>query len=213
LQRKLEVNSRLAGGIYPKIVDDGPNVPLENTRTIKLSLVSSIAPELKELGRLTNASIAHVYVEGIRTPHTIVLFRELYESPYRPVMDNFDPQNSLPQYFKTQGIEIKDFLLWVYSANDLDQIGKVLENIDIAEVMFLRSTDGKLVAYTIRSGWQTFKPLRRNYQIHPAIRDFFHFIRRKPTKITPTTREEIEVISRGFKNAFLNLSNNSIGYV
>ena len=132
LAKKLQANPDISHGISPKLIN--------GDRTIRLSLVDIIAPELDGLGRLVDAKSPQAYVEGARSPEIYIQFQGIYYHEKHPVTHKplpftSDPENELSSYLGYQGIVPYNFLLHIYSSNDLDDYGK-FRNLKRKDLVF-----------------------------------------------------------------------------
>jgi len=193
LGQKVKVHPHLAKGIVPRLVDEG-GLQSEATRTVKFSLVDTMAPELSGLGRLVNAKEPHVYVEGIRNSDIVVEFEEMYPNLFEETF--FKPGNKkLPRYLAETGIQPDRFYLHIYTADDIGNYGRVYENVTVRKLVFLNGKDGKMSAIDIGSGWRRIGiGTTANISIDKVI------------GINTATQSQIEIIQKSFRDAISQLS-------
>jgi len=195
LDRKMQVDPRLAGGIIPRIIDYPSLEPQESGRTIKLSLVDKIAPELSGLAYIVGSvKYPHIYIEGTKSPDIVVKFSELYvnASEEKPIF-RADSHNKFPRYLKNNGISPNRFLLHITSDNE-KRLGKriaIYDGMRIADLVFLTNTNNAIRVYTLQGAWHSlYLPSLKRALPLPKIET-----------VGQATRSEINIIKMGFEHA------------
>lgn len=200
LDIKKKVHPHLAKGIVPRLVHD-EGLHSEETRTVKFSLVDTMAPELSGLGKLVNAKEPHVYVEGTRDSNTVVRLNEIVfrDTSRKERVFKVDRKHIFPvylwhTYILGRGIQLNRFLLYLYAANDLDQYGNVYESPTAREMVFFTTEDEKMHAYDLKGGWRAFHKGRLNKYMD------------KSERIKPATQRQIAIVQESFRDAIQKLS-------
>ena len=201
LERKMQVHPHLARGIVPRLVFD-EGLHSEATRTVQFSLVDTMAPELSDFGKLVNAKIPHVYVEGTRTPDVAVRLEELYFDDTNKQVFSTDRNNLLRYYLfgfeafvGIHDLQIpKKFLLYIYTADDIGKHGRVYENVTVEKLVFFSREDDTMGAFDLSGGW-------REFHFNPRLNMYAN----KHVDIKPATQSQIRIIQDSFENARLKL--------
>lgn len=200
IDRKLQIAPEFAsGGIWPHVLKDD-----KDPKTIKFSLVPSIAPELAGIGKL-NADDPHVYVDGVPNINHGVPWETVQqlngELVSRRVFKRNEPstfttEGTFGEFVAKQRINPGDFLLWIYSANDFDQISRRIRNEEFKEIVFFRNSHGTIDAYTINFRQSLIRymvPLRAYRSLIVPLRKQFN--------VQKSTQQEIGIIEKGFREA------------
>lgn len=193
LDRKMQVHPHLAKGIVPRLIHD-EGLHSESSRTVKFSLVDTIAPELADLAYIVGpVERPHIYIEGTRSPDIVVKFGEIYSNtPKEELILRADSHNKFPTYLKNSGIAPDRFQLHITSDNEM-WTGNMLRYHDtpVIDLVFLTDTDNVMRAYTLQGGWHSLYLGTLKRALHME----------KNKKIRQATRNEIEIVKTGFSKA------------
>lgn len=142
LETKLQKRPDLVEGISHSVIDEDQN---PESKTVNLSLVDKIAPELSGLGQLTPATSPHVYVEGIRSKDKHVGFDEVRLGEW----SSLPAQDAFRQFLESHRIAPSSFLLSVYSADDFDHWND-RDSMTVVDIFFVKDVQGKLHAMRLK---------------------------------------------------------------
>lgn len=193
LDRKMQVHPHLAKGIVPRLVHD-QGLHSESSRTVKFSLVDTMAPELADLAYIVGpVEHPHIYIEGTRSPDIVVKFSEIYSNtPKERLIFRADSHNKFPTYLKNSGMASDRFLLHITSDNEM-WTGSILRHHDIPviDLVFLTDRDNVMRAYALQGGWHSLHLGTLKRALYMG----------KNKKIRQATRNEIEIVKTGFSKA------------
>lgn len=200
VDRKTRLQPELARGITPRHIADN-HMPDHTTRTVKFSVVDTIAPELGPISQIVGATQPHVYVEGVRTSLSRVSFFDFYNARSSETFSG-SQVDKLPETIADDGVIPHSFLMYIYAANDLDPAGRI-RDVSVAELIIFLGDNFQVHGYGLELGYRelNLNPLHDFHPLHQTLDRFLHVYRPKPIKIKPISISQSLILAESLQQA------------